>query len=213
MTPSRFFSSSLLITVLFLPPFARAQGGACPSLEGKVGIVIGGKGATTDAMSKCYADSPDLLAVGETDGASLVDCFAKRIDARPKSAKKFVVVGHSSGSVHAEHVVQRVRQKDSVRLVLLEGIGSPRNQKGVETSCWYAKSGARTGFNGPSMLDKRNCPRGATAIETPQCGANPLCLHVSLVNSNASPSLTRANVFARGLDDCVGNRAWLGSEF
>jgi hypothetical protein len=102
--------------------------------------------------------------VGEADGARLIDCFAKQIDAREKSPKKFIVVGHSSGSVHAEHVVQRVRDKSKVRLVLLEGIGSPQNQKGVETSCWYAKSGAKTGFNGPVMTDKKNCPHGSIPL-------------------------------------------------
>lgn len=207
------FCSSALIGFVFLAssPWARAV--TCPSIAGKIGIIIGGKGATTDAMTKCYPSSGDLLAVGELEGAHLIDCFVKQIDDRAMSSKKFIVVGHSSGSVHAEHVVQGVRDKSKVRLVLLEGIGSPQNQKGVETSCWYAKSGAKMGFNGPAMNDKKNCPHGVTAIDTPQCRDNPLCLHVSLVNSNAPADLTRANVFVHGLENCKGNRAWLGSEF
>jgi hypothetical protein len=212
MPLSHFFSSSALVTFVFLGSFAWAQKDDCPSIEGKIGIIIGGKGATNDTMKKCYPDSGDLLAVGEPEGKKLINCFVNRINERAKSAEKFIVVGHSSGSAHAENVVKGVRDKSKVRLVLLEGIGNPKIQESVETSCWYAQDGAKMGFNGPVMRDKKNCLRGAKAIDTPQCHGNVLCLHISLVNNKAPADLTRANVFVRGLENCEGNRKWLGLE-
>lgn len=227
------FSFSTLIALVFLAsPFAQAKGKekekvkneevkekpVCPpNLDGKTAIIIGGNGATTKAMANCYKDSPEILAIGESDGKALVECLANLINAR-KGPEKFIVAGHSTGSAHAEHIVQSksLPDKNKVRLVLLEGYGATANQKGVETNCWYAKSDTAQGFNASSMTNKKVCPSGATPSSSSHCGSNPLCLHVSLLNSNASPKLTRANVFSEGLGtkdlECKGNREWLGKE-
>lgn len=191
----------LLLSLLLTPA---AHAGQCPSIQGKIGVLFGGDLSNTAAMQPCY---PDLVSVSKYDGASMIDCFAQQID-EWNGPRKFVVAGHSTGAVYAEHLVQRVRDKSKVRLVLLEGYGSPANQRGVETSCWYARNGAMQGFNAPSMRNPSVCPGGASALDAPWC-KTIVCLHVSLVNLHAPEDLSRETI-GDAFETCQGNRGWLG---
>jgi len=174
----------------------------CPSIAGKTGVLFGGDLATTKALQPCYQD---FVAISKYDAAPLLKCLAQQIDANEVG---FVVAGHSSGAAYAERLVQAVQDKSKVRLVLLEGFGSPKNQKGVQTSCWYAKNGSLSGFNAPSMLNPKVCPGGAHASEAAWCKTK-VCLHVSLVNLNTPANLSPATVAKEALQNCQGNRDWI----
>lgn len=139
------------------------------------------------------------------DAPSLLKCLAKQINDRETG---FIVAGHSSGAAYAERLAQAVHDKSKVRLVLLEGFGSPKNQEGVQTSCWYAKNGALTGFNAPSMLNPKVCPNGASAFNAPWCKTK-VCLHISLVNLNTLPNLSPSTVAKQALENCQGPREWI----
>lgn len=191
----------LALAGFLFAPAAHAQ--SCPSIEGKIGILFGGDLSDTEAMRPCY---PDLVAVSKYDAAPLLDCFAGQID-RLIDPRKFIVAGHSTGAVHAEHLAQRVKNKSKVHLVLLEGYGSPLNQRGVETTCWYSRNGAMQGFNAGSMLDPKVCAGGANPFDAPWCKTN-VCLHVSLVNLHAPEDLTRGTI-GDAFKNCQGNRVWL----
>lgn len=176
----------------------------CPKIKGGV-VLFGGDLSVTSQMRPCY---PEFLTLSKSDGEKYIDCLADQIECGAAPEKKIVVAGHSTGAVHAEHLVQKIRDKSRVRLVLLEGYGSPANQRGVETACWYAKNGKNLGFNAGSMRNRDVCAGGAKSFEAPWCNSE-FCLHFSLVNKSAPASLTRSTFGRHGYDDCEGNRAWL----
>jgi hypothetical protein len=200
----------ILRRVLFLSilasaiPGPRARADDCPSIKGKIGVLFGGDGSRTAPMQPCY---PDFVAESRDDGARMIDCFAREIDEMEKGTQKFIVAGHSTGAVHAEHLAQKVRDKSKIRLVLLEGYGSPLNQRGVETQCWYSKNASGEGFNAPSMKNPEVCPGGAKSSEAPWCKTS-VCLHCSLVNLHDPADLGRGNL-GQTFQNCKGNRIWI----
>lgn len=145
-----------LLTLTFTSPNSEASCRPtknCPKIRGGV-VLFGGDLSSTKQMQPCF---PYFLTLSKSDGAKYVECLADQIDCAAAPDKKIVVAGHSTGSIHAEHLVQRVRDKNRVRLVLLEGYGAAANQRGVESTCWYGKNGKKTGFNASSMLDRNIC--------------------------------------------------------
>lgn len=193
----------ILFCFFVVPAISNAE---CPRIRGNV-VVFGGRGSTTAEMQTCY---PDFLSLSNIDGEQFVACLAQQIDAFAPGAdkEKFVIVGHSSGAAQAERLVRRVKEKSKVRLVLLEGFGSPANQRGVETTCWYAQNGKTEGMNASYMQNPANCLGQVRSYSAPWCN-NSLCLHLSLVNRNVRADLNRTNVFTDGLKNCQGNLEWL----
>jgi hypothetical protein len=188
---------------ILLPLVASAQ---CPKIQGQA-VIFGGRGSTTVEMQGCY---PDFLALSNVEGDKFIACLAKQIDAiEPLSLEqKFVIAGHSSGAAQAERLVQTIKDKSKVRLVLLEGFASPKNQRGVETTCWYARNGKLEGMNASYMQNPANCTGEIKSFDAPTCNT-ALCLHLALVNLNVQPDLNRRNVFPDGLKNCQGNMDWL----
>lgn len=197
--------TKIMITffLMILPLLSKAE---CPDLKGNV-VIFGGRGATTSQMQQCY---PDFTSFSNVEGEQYIRCLARKIDqseALP-DGQKFVIAGHSSGAVQAERLAQSVKDKSKIRLVLLEGFGSPLNQKGVETTCWYAQNGKLQGMNASSMKNPKVCLGQIKSFVAPQCQTS-LCLHLSLVNSNVEGNLNLTNVLTHGLKNCQGNFEWL----
>ncbi len=192
-----------LLCLFALPAVTNAD---CPRIRGNV-VIFGGRGATTAEMQMCY---PDFLSLSNVEGKQFIACLAQQIDASSPVAEgqRFVIVGHSSGAAQAERLVHKVKEKSKVRLVLLEGFGSPANQRGVDTTCWYAENGEIEGMNASYMQNPANCLGQVKSYSAPWC-KNSLCLHLSLVNRNVRADLDRSNVFVEGLKSCSGNLEWL----
>lgn len=193
----------IVLILLFLSAAANAD---CPRIRGNV-VIFGGRGSTTPEMRQCY---PDFLAFSNVDGDKFVSCLAQQIDNSAPAAdgRKLVIVGHSSGAAQAERLAHAVKDKSKIRLVLLEGFGSPANQRGVDTTCWYAQNGKLEGMNASYMKNPADCTGRVKSYAASWCDT-PLCLHVSLVNRTVPADLNRTNVFTEGLKNCQGNLEWL----
>lgn len=191
--------------ILFLTLLAPLRSFAdCPQIRGSA-IVFGGRGSTTREMQQCY---PDLLAFSNVEGHQDIACLAKQIDAGSFPKQTIVIAGHSSGAAEAERLAHAVKDKRRIRLVLLDGFGSPANQLGVDTTCWYARNGDLEGMNASSMKNPKACTGRLRIYDAPSCKTS-LCLHLSLVNENAPADLNLGTVLATGLKNCKGNREWL----
>jgi hypothetical protein len=192
----------LLLVLAMCPGISGAD---CPQIQGNT-VIFGGRGSETEDMVQCY---PTFLALSHKEGSMHVSCLAKQINS--SGGQKFVIAGHSSGAEDAERLVNQVKDKTKVRLVLLEGFAYQANQRGgVKTTCWYAQNTKQSirGFNAPSMLNPSVCPQPAKAFEADWCHTE-LCLHLSNVNLNVPSELSRATVLTEGLANCRGNEAWV----
>ena len=193
----------ILTLAIFVPGVSNA---ACEAIDIKNNVIVfGGNGSTTAEMKDCY---PNFLTYSNIDGAKHIKCLANQIENTAiKLGEPFVIVGHSSGAVQAEQLVQALKlpgSKHKVRLILLEGFANTVNL-GVATACWYAKRGSIEGMNARYMKTLKSCSTKPQVFEDSRCNT-PLCLHLSLVNLKAPIDVRDGRTaLATGLKNCSGN--------
>jgi pimeloyl-ACP methyl ester carboxylesterase len=156
----------------------------------------------------------EAIAAGQT----LIVATAARIADSPN--QPFIIVGHSSGAALAAAVVERIRDRRNVRLVILddgvdEGFTPPRGFNLLtQVECWSVANGSLSSFNrGATMAFCRNYHE----LLARGCRTD-VCLHFAIVNLNAPPDLNDDTAFATGRSGGTGgyqnlkvNLSWLDS--
>ncbi|MGZ3706004.1 MAG: hypothetical protein ACXWP1_08890, partial [Bdellovibrionota bacterium] len=109
---------------LFLLFFSLPALADCPVIRGHV-VLFGGNMSTSAQMQPCY---PSFTTIGRNEATvpGMLDCLANQIN-RAKG-EKFVIAGHSTGGVDAEHLARKVSDKSRLHLILLDGYGAKENQ-------------------------------------------------------------------------------------
>jgi hypothetical protein len=135
--------------------------------------------------AKATADESSALREGE----SAITRTVQEIEANPD--RPFIIVGHSSGAALAARVIERVRDSQHLKLIILddgvdEGFHPPPSfQPATQMACWSARGESLVSFN--QKPTKQLC---ANYHEATISGCNTqFCLHFRLVNSNALPAL------------------------
>lgn len=168
-------------------------------------VLFGAEASSQRGMDSCGGN---IRNIPWANGRQMVDVIAREINANP--SQEWVIAGHSSASVNAEHVALKVKNPNQIKLVLLDGYGHNGVQEKVDTTCWYGVN-SRGGLSLNASTMKSVCTRARShlkAYTAPQCGGQ-WCSHFSLVNKNAPADLVTNNWGSRGYENCRANTAWI----
>lgn len=174
-----------------------------------------GQDFTFEAVPYPAIDSPvesDAVAAA----AATITATAATISASPD--RSFIIVGHSSAAGIAANVVERVKNRRNVKLIILDdGVDDgfkppPGFNSSAQVECWSVVNGALVSFNrGAAMAFCRNYHE----MQASGCRTD-VCLHFAIVNANALPDLTYDTAFAVAGDGSTGgyrnlkvNLSWL----
>lgn len=122
--------------------------------------------------------------------------------------QKFLLVGHSSGSVIATEVANRAPLSAVVGLLILDGFTpKPAIQALVPVVCWSAVNGKDRKLVSFNQTGMQSCPVHHEFVAK-GCKTQ-MCLHFSLVNLNAPAKLNEKNYAKQGFAKLKPNLAWL----
>jgi pimeloyl-ACP methyl ester carboxylesterase len=151
-------------------------------------------------------------------GTATINATVQRVAASPNRA--FIVVGHSSGAALAAAVVEKIKDRKNIRLVILddgvdEGFTPPRGfDPSTQVECWSVANAQLASFNRPATM---TFCRNYHELRANGCRTD-MCLHFAIVNQNAPADLTEETAFAvgknggsAGYQNLKVNLSWLDS--
>lgn len=144
-----------------------------------------------------------------TDGKDQIEKLVSEINSSP--TKEFVLAGHSSGSALAIEIAKKIKNTRRLKLIVLDGfIPPPDLRSRITTQCWSAAAGEEENIRALNYNGMQTC-ESHYVYRPYKCGT-PMCLHFSLVNSNAKKEVVdKANFKESGYKDFSPNLLWLNN--
>lgn len=142
------------------------------------------------------------------NGKSMIDDLVRKIDS-DETSDEYILVGHSSGSAISNKVAELVKNKNRIKLVVLDGFKPIKVVvKEVDTYCWNAVSAVDQNQKSLHHDDMQSCPNRRT-YKPHDCNTS-WCLHFSLVNKGAaSNNIDKLNYGKTGYDNLEANLFWI----
>lgn len=149
-----------------------------------------------------YPGSKQYYADALKAGKSIITKYVKEINA--STGKKYVLVGHSSGSAFAIEIAKKVKDPKQVSIIILDGFFPPLDlQKKTSIFCWGAYNASDLTIESTNYKLMKTCQQfreyPSNICKTPDC------LHFSFLDAkNAIVSYSQIN-----FTKLVPNLEWL----
>lgn len=131
-------------------------------------------------------------------------------------SRPLIIVGHSTGSDLANELAMKLKDKNIMRLIDIDGYGVPANwNPSFPVTCVSAIGVNSSGqeFRSPYYNSTHGlCPhRELRDMRISGCDT-PMCLHFRMVNKSAPSNLNGSTYGDHGYAGCTTNLDWLGGE-
>lgn len=175
--------------------------------EAKV-FYFGGAKSSKSLLNRCF---PEFNNFAFPPSDKEISAIIEEIKANPN--QKYLLVGHSAGSIYAMNIAKAsgIINRSRLTLIVLDGFRPKEIPANIRTVCWSARNKSGKKSRNYSSMQSDTCNEKYTMNADHCDSSSEWCLHFSVANPSTPAKLTDWG--GHGYDDCAKDQAeWMKME-